>query len=109
VTQGVQRLYNNMENIHKVMRKFLWFSIMDVCYIGGKTLKGFVLTAPCSRILWFFELVAEGESQMDWRGQVGLLSLQNYSRTQTVAMIKNYSNIVRHLIFLIFQSNLVLI
>ena len=82
---------------------------MDGCYIGGKTPKGFVLTAPCSRILWFFELVAEEESQMDWRGQVGLLSLQNYSRTQTVAMIKNYSNIVRHLIFLIFQSNLVLI
>lgn len=83
---------------------------MDVCYIGGKTPKGFVLTAPCSRILWFFELVAEGESQMGWRGRVGLLlSPQNYSRTQTAAMIKNDSNIACHLILLIFQNNLVLI
>lgn len=38
-----------------------------------------------------------------------VVSPQNYSRTQTAAVIKNDSNIACHSVFLIFQNNLVLI
>ena len=49
-----------------------------MCCTGGKTPKRFDLEVhlvPHRHILWFSELVAEGESQVCYRGQEGLLYL----------------------------------